>query len=251
MRDIAGQSILVTGASSGIGRATAAHLVARGALVTATGRREDRLAELSDELGDAVRVVAGDVNDDTARREMVAAAVEHGNGLHGLVSNAGNMYRGAITELEEDELISIFRTNVISGMLLSGLAVPHLQETNGCILFMGSVHTQRAFPGASPYAATKGALETLTGVLAAELGPAGVRVSCIRPGAVPSEINVRAGFAKDEADNLARLEGLATAHALQRIGTPLHIAEAVEHLLCADWTTGAVMTVDGGLSLGL
>ena len=117
-------------------------------------------------------------------------------------------------------------------------------------MLFGSVHIKRAFPGASPYAATKGALEALTGVLAAELGPRGVRVSCIRPGAVFTEINQRAGLS-DDATALERLQGLASAHALGRIGTVEEIAEAIGYLLAAEWTTGAVMIVDGGLGLGV
>ena len=250
MKPIDGQSVLVTGASSGLGAATAEHLVGLGALVTATGRRADRLDELVSKLGPAAIAVVGDINQAAARQEMIDRAVAHGGGLDVLVSNAGNMYRGPITDLDEDRLIEIFRTNVISGMLLTGLAVPHLERSGGCVVFIGSVHTQRAFPGASPYAATKGALETLTGVLAAELGSRNIRVSCVRPGAVPTEINVRAGLATPE-ENLERLEGLAPAHALGRIGTPTDIAEAIAHLIGADWTTGAVMTVDGGLGLGV
>ena len=135
-------------------------------------------------------------------------------------------------------------------MLLSGLAVPHLRERRGAIVFFGSVHTQRAFPGASPYAATKGALETLTGVLAAELGPQGVRVSCVRPGGVLTEINQRAGLF-DDATAAERMESLGPAHALGRPGTTDEVAEAVEYLVTAEWATGAVLTIDGGLGLGV
>lgn len=245
------KSVLVTGASSGLGAATVEFLAAKGVRVTATARRADRLAELADRCGDHVSVVVGDVSEADDRHHMVDTAVAHGGGhLDGLVSNAGIMYRGAVTDLDEDKLVEIFRVNVIAGMLLTGLAVPALAASAGAVIFVGSVHTQRAFPGASPYAATKGALETLTGVLAAELGPQGIRVSCVRPGAVPSEINVAAGLATPQ-ENLDRLEGLATAHALGRIGTGRNIAEAIDHLLWADWTTGAVMTVDGGLGLGV
>ena len=250
MRDLDGASVLVTGASSGIGAATAEHLVGLGCRVTVTGRRADRVDALVARLGSRARGVVGDVTDPDDRAAMVDTAVEHGDGLFGLVSNAGNMYRGPITELDQQQLLDLFDVNVVAGMLLTGLAVPHLAATGGCVIFIGSVHTQRAFPGASPYAATKGALETLTGVLAAELGPQDIRVSCVRPGAVPTEINVRAGMATPE-ENLARLQGLASAHALGRIGTPGHIAEAIAHLLAADWTTGGVMDVDGGLGLGV
>ena len=112
------------------------------------------------------------------------------------------------------------------------------------------MHSQRAFPGASPYAATKGAIETLTGVLAAELGPQQIRVSCVRPGGVFTEINQRAGYL-DDAEAKARLDGLAPAHALGRLGTVIEVAEAVEYLACAEWATGNVLTIDGGLGLGV
>jgi NAD(P)-dependent dehydrogenase (short-subunit alcohol dehydrogenase family) len=251
MRDLAGNSILITGGGSGIGAATASTLTALGARVTISGRREDRLAETAAQLGETATFVVGDVTNAQDREHMIAVAVEHGGGrLDGLVSNAGNMYRGAITDLDAARLLQLFDTNVVSGMMLTGLAVPHLEATGGCVIFVGSVHTQRAFPGASPYAATKGAVETLTGVLAAELGPKNIRVSCVRPGAVPSELNVRAGLATSD-ENLARLESLAPAHALGRIGTGDDIGEAIAYLLAADWTTGAVMTVDGGLGLGV
>jgi NAD(P)-dependent dehydrogenase (short-subunit alcohol dehydrogenase family) len=118
------------------------------------------------------------------------------------------------------------------------------------VIFLGSVHSQRAFPGASPYAATKGALETLTGVLAAELGPQQIRVSCVRPGGVFTEINQRAGL-MDDAQALERLNGLAPAHALGRLGTVTEVAEAVEYLARAEWATGNVLTIDGGLGLGV
>jgi NAD(P)-dependent dehydrogenase (short-subunit alcohol dehydrogenase family) len=118
------------------------------------------------------------------------------------------------------------------------------------VIYVGSVHTQRAYPGASPYAATKGALETLTRVLGAELGHRGIRVSCIRPGAVFTEINVRAGIA-DAAAAKQRLDDMVGAHALRRIGQPEEIAEGIEYLARAEWTTGAVLAVDGGLGLGV
>ena len=104
------------------------------------------------------------------------------------------MLRGPITDLNEDKLLDLFHTNVISGMMLTGLAVPHLEKSQGAIIFIGSIHTRRAFPGASPYAATKGSLESLTGVLASELGEKKIRVNCVLPGAVPTDINIRAGL---------------------------------------------------------
>jgi NAD(P)-dependent dehydrogenase (short-subunit alcohol dehydrogenase family) len=88
-------------------------------------------------------------------------------------------------------------------------------------------------------------------VLAAELGPKGIRVNCLLPGAVPTEINVRAGIASSAAENLARLQSMTAEHPLGRIGTPQDIAEAADYLMRAEWTTGTSVVVDGGLALGV
>jgi 3-oxoacyl-[acyl-carrier protein] reductase len=250
MREIEGKSILITGGGSGIGEGSAEHFVELGARVTITGRRADRVREVADRLGKRCLAVPGDVTVAADRSRMLSAAVDHGGGLEALINNAGNMYRVPVDELEEDRLLELFHTNVVGGMMLVAEAKPHLVESQGCVLFVGSVHTQRAFPGVAPYAATKGALEALTGVLAAELGTDQVRVGCVRPGAVDTEINVRAGLATRE-ESRARLESIAPMHALGRIGTARHIAEAFEYLIRADWTTGNVLTVDGGLGLGV
>ena len=98
--------------------------------------------------------------------------------------------------------------------------------------------------------ATKGAVEVLARVLAAELGPRQIRVNCVIPGAVPTEINVRAGLFT-EAEHNARMEAIAKLHTLGRVGTETEIAEAIEYLIVAEWTTGASLVVDGGLSLGM
>ena len=251
MRPVEGMSVLVTGGGSGIGEGVARHLCAAGAHVTVAGRRAHKVDAVAMSIGIACCAVAGDVTVAADRAAMVAAAVDHGDGhLEVLVNNAGNMYRGPLADLDEEALVAVFHSNVVGAMMLTQAALPHLVATRGAVIFVGSVHSQRAFPGASPYAATKGAVETLTGVLAAELGPQGVRVSCVRPGAVFTEINQRAGSA-DDATALARLDGLAPAHALGRIGTVTEIAEAVEYLARAEWTTGNVLTVDGGLGLGV
>lgn len=251
MRTVEGMSVLITGGGSGIGEGAARHLAAAGARVTISGRRAERIAEVAASIGPRCRAVTGDVTVESDRVAMVAAAVDHGAGrLDVLVNNAGNMYRGPLAELDEAELLAVFHSNVVGAMMLTQAALDHLVAAQGAVIFVGSVHSQRAFPGASPYAATKGAIETLTGVLAAELGPLGVRVSCVRPGAVFTEINQRAGLF-DDATARARLESLAPAHALGRIGTVTEVAEAIEYLARAEWTTGTVLTVDGGLSLGV
>ena len=190
-----------------------------------------------------------DITKQEDRERVVSLALEHGKGLDALVNNAANMYRVPLEELKEQKLIKIFKTNVISGMMLSSYCLPHLRKSKGAIIFISSVHTKRSFSGASPYAASKGAIETLTTVLASELGPSGVRVNCVVPGAVPSEINQRAGLFNDK-EAKERLKSLIPEHRLGRIGKSQEIGEAIEYLITAEWTTGAILDVDGGLGLG-
>jgi 3-oxoacyl-[acyl-carrier protein] reductase len=244
-------SILVTGGGSGLGEGMARHFASQGARVTLSGRRADKVQAVAASIGPAARAVVGDVTNAADREAMVAAALEQGAGrLDALINNAGNMYRGPISQLDEQALLDVFHTNVVGAMLLTGLATPHLAQTKGSVIFIGSVHTRRAYPGASPYAATKGAVQALTRVLAAELGGQGIRVNCVIPGAVHTEINTRAGLFDMETAK-ARLDGMAGHHALGRIGSAEEIAQAIGHLLEQPWTTGALLDVDGGLGLGL
>ncbi len=250
MKRIEGMSILITGGGSGLGAGSAKYFCDRGAKVTICGRRKDKVEAVAAGIGPGCHAVQADVTRDADRRALVDAALEHGGGLDALINNAGNMYRGPIEELDEQALLDVFHTNVIAGMLLTGLCVDALAAREGAVVFVGSIHNRRAFPGVSPYAATKGAVETLSRVLAAELGPRKIRVNCVAPGAVLTEINQRAGlFTDDEAR--ARLESMVDMHALDRIGKAEEIAEAMAYLVCAEWTTGALVDVDGGLGLGL
>lgn len=250
MREIKNMSVLITGGGSGIGEGTARYFADRGAKVTITGRRKDKIDAVAASIGPACRAVVGDVTVQADRQAMLDAAVAHGGKLDVLVSNAANMYRQAVDQYTEDFLKEAFNTNVISGMMLSSMAVPLLEPTQGAIIFIGSVHNRRAFPGASPYATTKAAIEGLTRVMAAELGRRKIRVGCIVPGAVSTEINVRAGlFSAEQAD--ARYANIAPDHALGRIGTVVEIAEGIEYLVRAEWVTGVALEVDGGLGLGV
>lgn len=251
MKDVEGMSILITGGGSGIGAATARYFVERGARVTICGRRKDKIEAVATSIGPACRGICADITVDRDRHELIEAAVAHGGGLDALVNNAGNMYRGAIDAVEEDKLFELFNTNVIAAMMLTGLAKQHLSARGGGgVIFIGSIHNRRAFPGASAYAATKGAIETLSRVLAAELGSQNIRVNCVAPGAVFTEINQRAGLLSDTAQH-ERLAALAKTQPIARVGEPEEVAAAIEYLLRAEWTTGTVIEVDGGLGLGL
>jgi 3-oxoacyl-[acyl-carrier protein] reductase len=241
---------LVTGGGSGIGEATAEMLVNRGRKVTICGRRGDKIDAVVRRLGGACHGVKADVTSPADRARLVKEAIQHGNGLRGLINNAGNMYRSRVADYDSDQLLDIFNQNVVSGMMLAQETLTALKASEGSIVFLGSIHTQRAFPGASPYAASKAALQAVTQVMAAELGPEGIRVNCVLPGAVPTDINVRAGLGSQD-DQAKRMKALEPLHALGRIGSAEEVAEAIGYLLDASWTTGALLTVDGGLSLGM
>ena len=243
-------SIIITGGCSGLGFGMAKRFSTQGAKVTICGRREDKVKDAKKSLGDNVSAIVADITKNSDRKRLIQAGLDHGGKINALINNAGNMYRGSIDNLDQNELLNIFNTNVVSGMMLLGESKKYLAKTKGVNIFIGSVHNRRAFPGASPYAAIKGSLETLTKVLAAELGNEKIRVNCVVPGGVYTEINQRAGIFDDDTAK-KRLEKMASIHALGRIGTPEEIAEAVEYLICSEWTTGAILDVDGGLGLGL
>ena len=250
MKPIKEMSVVITGGGSGIGEATARYLAAQGAKVTICGRREDRIKTVAKEIGSNCAWVTADVTSSADRQKLIDAAIAHGGRIDALISNAGNMERKPVEEWTEERLLQVFNDNVISGMMLTQVALPHLVVTEGAIIFIGSVYTVRAYPGAAPYAATKGALEALVKVLATELGPRKIRVNAVRPGAVLTEINQRAGLYDDEAA-AKRLESIANHHAVGRIGTSLEIAEGIEYLIRAEWVTGTVLSVDGGMGLGV
>ena len=250
MRKVQGMSVLVTGGGSGIGEACARQFAAQGARVTISGRRADKLAAVAASIGPSCLAVAGDITSDTDRRALVAAAVAHGGGLDVLVNNAANMYRQPVDGYTEPVLREAFDTNVIAPMMLSSLAVPHLEARQGSIIFIGSIHNRRAYPGASPYATTKAAVEGLSRVMAAELGRRQIRVNCVLPGAVSTELNLRAGLMTAE-QAVERYAAIAPEHALGRIGTSTEVAESVVYLACAEWVTGVGLEVDGGLGLGV
>ena len=250
MNSLQDKSILVTGGGTGIGAGCAAYFAARGARVTISGRRENRLREVADAIGPACNLVVGDVTDEKSRHTMLDAAIRHGGGrLDVLVNNAAITHHGGLAELDEASLLKVLASNVAAPLMLTRAALLALEKSQGCVIFIGSVHTRLAMAGRLAYAASKGAVQNMSRVLAAELGPRKIRVNCVIPGAVATEINA-AVTGQDPKEAKAFFYKLAHMHPIGRIGEPEDVAQAMEYLINASWTTGAVIDVDGGMGLG-
>ena len=245
MRTLAGQVIIITGASSGIGEAAARRLAQGGARVVVTARRQDRLDALARELdpsGTNVLAVAGDITSDADRRKLVAATLQKFGRIDGLVNNAGYGTRGPVEIVPVEAIRKNFETNVFSLVALTQLVLPHLRERgDGCIVNIGSVAGKIARPLSSIYDSTKHALEALTDGLRGELKPFGVRVTLIRPGFILTEFVDAADAASTEVIENAGpyapyLGGFRVGYdKLRRIaGTPDDIARLVERALTAD-----------------
>jgi len=242
---LAGQVIIVTGASSGIGEATARRLVRGGAKVVISARRPDRLDTLAHELdpsGANVLTVAGDITSAPDRERLVAATLQKFGRIDGLVNNAGYGTRGPVEMVPVEAIRKNFETNLFSLIALTQLVLPHLRERGaGCIVNIGSVAGKIARPLSSIYDSTKHALEAITDGLRGELKPFGVRVTLIRPGFILTEFVDAANAASAEViENAGPYEPYlgdfrVGYDKLRRIaGTPDDIARLVERALKSD-----------------
>jgi len=245
MPQLPGRVIVVTGASAGIGEATARRLVRGGATVVIAARRPDRLDALARELdpsGARVLAVAGDITQDADRRRLVDATFAKYGRIDGLVNNAGYGTRGPVEIVPVDLIRKNFETNVFSLIALTQLVLPAMRERgSGCIVNIGSVAGKIARPLSSVYDSTKHALEALTDGLRGELRPFGVHVTLIRPGFIITEFV--------EAANAASTDVVANAGAyapfyqgystntqkMRRIaGVPDDVARLVEKALTTE-----------------
>lgn len=242
---------IITGASCGIGRATALLMADQGAKVVVTARRQTKLdtlvAEIEADGGSAI-ALAGDVRDDTCAAAVVRMAVERFGGLDIAFNNAGTLgAMGPITDISLDGWNDTLATNLTSAFLGARHQVPAMIASGGGSLIFNSSfvgHTV-GMPGMAAYAASKAGLVGLTQVLAAEHGSQGVRVNAILPGGTDTDMGRAVA---DTPEIQAFVEGL---HALKRTASPDEIARAVVYLACdsASFVTGTAMLVDGGVSI--
>ncbi|MGI5471678.1 SDR family NAD(P)-dependent oxidoreductase [Streptomyces sp. CA-132043] len=240
-----GRVVVVTGAGTGIGRATARAFVAAGACVVAVGRRPEPLAEAATGHP-AMSPYAADITADGAP-ERITDHVLHTHGrLDVLVNNAGIVASGALGACTKESAAAQLATNLVAPVLLTRAALPHLERAAGVVVNISTAVGQRAWPGNAVYAASKAGLDTLTRSWAVELAPRGIRVVGVAPGAVETPIGEHSGASPA---HLAAVRAWQIDHTpLGRLGRPEEVAAAVVRLAApeAAFVTGAILPVDGG-----
>jgi NAD(P)-dependent dehydrogenase (short-subunit alcohol dehydrogenase family) len=247
-----GVVVIVTGASSGIGRATAQRFGRSGAAVLAVGRDEATLTEVArgiEREGGQSSAFVADVTAPTAAERIVGAALARYGGITTLVNAAGIIGSGSIENTTDDQWDSMMDINVRAPFRLMRAAVPALTASKGAVVNVSSVTGLRAFPGVLAYCVSKSAVDQLTRCAALELAPNGVRVNAVNPGVVVSNLHRRGGM--NEEAYAAFLERSRGTHPLGRPGEAEEIAELCFFLASpqASWITGETISIDGGRHL--
>lgn len=197
MTDLTGRVVAITGASAGIGAATARALLAEGAKVAVGARRKDRLDALADDFPNSVAVVEMDVRRPQDSRRLVAACLEQFGRIDALVANAGIGAYGGIMDLTDDQLADMMDTNVAGTVWPIRAVVPSLKENGGDIVIVASVAGLRGAADEAVYAATKFAQVGLAGGLDRELRSDGIRVTTLAPGGTATEFAMGSGRTPD------------------------------------------------------
>ncbi|MEU7168156.1 SDR family oxidoreductase [Streptomyces morookaense] len=237
--------VVITGAGTGIGRATARAFADEGALVVAIGRRAEPLEETAAGY-DRITPLLADITAEGEPDRILRTVVERHGRLDVLVNNAGIVRGGELGTLTPETITAQLATNLVAPVLLAQAALPILEESHGVIVNVSTSVGQRAWPGSSVYAAAKTALELLTRSWAVELAPRGIRAVAVAPGAIDTPIGEHQGLTPER---MAAVRKWQLAHTpLGRIGRPEEVAWAITQLAApaASFVTGVVLPVDGG-----
>jgi C-7 ketoreductase len=242
--------VVVTGAGTGIGRATARAFADCGDGVLAVGRTGTTLRETA-RGRTGIQVLTADITDLDAPAAVVDTAIREFGRIDVLVNNAALGCFDPIGKLADDTVRAQVATNLVAPVLLTQQALDALAASRGVVVNVSSAGAigLRAMPNSSVYAATKAGLDSLTRTWAVELAPRGIRVVSIAPGLIDTGMGVRAGLPQEAYDGF--LAAMSPQVPSGRIGTPEEIAAWIVRLSGSDsaYVNGALLAVDGGLSL--
>jgi NAD(P)-dependent dehydrogenase (short-subunit alcohol dehydrogenase family) len=246
------QQVIVTGASSGIGRAAAIRFGQAGASVLTVGRNQSALDEVAVAIvraGGQAAVLQADVTEPSAPDRIVAAALDRLGGLTTVVNAAGIIGSGTIESTSDADWDTMLDINSRAPFRLMRAATPALVASRGSVVNVSSVTGLRAFPGVLAYCVSKAAVDQLTRCAALELAPKGVRVNAVNPGVVVSNLHRRGGMNEENYEKF--LTRSRETHPLGRPGEAPEIADLIFFLAsdAAGWITGETISIDGGRHL--
>ena len=248
--ELSGRAALVTGATSGIGRAIAEHFAAAGAQLVLTGRNPIGGAKLVHDLG--ARFIAGDITDPLLPERLVAETLAAFGRLDILVNNAGITHRGSILDTTDDAWARVMEVNVTALMRCSRAAIRHMVTVaRGSIVNIASDFAVVGGKREAAYCASKGAVLQLTKAMALDHGAQGIRVNAVCPGDIETPMLLE-GITSGGEEVAAGLARKGAAFPLGRVGRPVEIARVVGFLAsdASSYVTGATWLVDGGNTAG-
>ena len=238
-----GKVAIVTGATSGIGMATAFRFAEQGARVAAVGRKKEILSKVQRQN---IRTYSVDLTNEQETSTFARRALEDFGGVDILVNAAGIIANGTIENTSLADYDLMMNINVRSVLQLTQLVLPSIIERKGNIVNVSSVTGLRAFPNVFAYCVSKAAVDQFTRCAALELAPKGVRVNAVNPGVVRTNLHLNSGMNED--NYAAFVDRSKTTHPLGRIGQPEEIADLILFLASskASWITGTTYSIDGG-----
>jgi NAD(P)-dependent dehydrogenase (short-subunit alcohol dehydrogenase family) len=249
MDSFKGKTVIVTGASSGIGRATAKAFSRHAANVVAFARTQDRLESLVKDCGTdqgKVQTFCGNVTKESDRQKLIETALNNFGRIDALVNAAGIIANGTIENTTEPQWDEMFDINLRSVFRMMQLAMPHLIKSKGNVINVSSVTGVRAFPNVLAYCVSKAGVDQLTHCAALEMASKGVRVNAVNPGVVVTNLHKEGGMDDAQYENF--LEHSKSTHPLGRAGSPEEVAGLILFLASeeASWITGVSYSIDGG-----